>query len=115
MIIEVKERDKFIFIYPKENLIGDIGSEFGDELGGVKDLAKDRVVVVNLEAINQIDSFTLSTLVAFGYDIKAEGSVLTFVSLHPFVNTIFKMMKMDQIFSIYESESELIDNFSKQE
>ncbi|MBN1970865.1 MAG: STAS domain-containing protein [Candidatus Delongbacteria bacterium] len=109
MILNIKEEKNYLVITPGENLIGDKSSEFSKELESIKEECNKDYILFNLAKINQVDSFTLSTLVAFGYDVKSSNIKLLFCSLHPFIMSIFKMMKMNDLFTIYDNINDAIE------
>ncbi|PID26366.1 MAG: hypothetical protein CR982_10650 [Candidatus Cloacimonadota bacterium] len=113
MFLKVDEDKKFLFITPCKNLIGDTGSKFGSELDEIRKMDSEKIIVMNFSQVKQIDSFTISTLVSFNYEIKNSGKTIVFTHVQPFVMSIFKIMNIDKLFKFFETEDDLIKNFSQ--
>lgn len=107
----IKKKVKNIHILTVDgNLIGSNNNFLNEELQ--KFTAKSGVnVVLNLTEVVQLDSYALGILASSGSEIQQKGGDLKFCNLQPFVSTLFNMMRMNDIFDIFETEAEAVKSF----
>ena len=113
MGMKVKDKKDLIILYPQDNLIGEAVEELNKELDSYLHQNKLKVFLINLRDVAQIDSYALSILATFGNEIKPKGGTLVFSDLQPFIYSIFRMMRMDDIFEIYDEEEQAVEKFNE--
>lgn len=107
--MKIKQLKSITIFYPEENLIGEAVEDLNKELDGYLHKNENKTFLINLKNVSQIDSYALSILATFGNEIKPKGGVLVFSNLEPFIYSIFRMMRMDDIFEIFEEEDDAIE------
>jgi len=113
MAMKVKQLKNLTVLYPEENLIGEAVEDLNKELELFLTKKELKFFLINLKNVSQIDSYALSILATFGNEIKPKGGILVFSNLQPFIFSIFRMMRMDDIFEIFEEESEAVSKFNE--
>ncbi len=68
-------------------------------------------IVINLEAVQFIDTLALSTLVRWLKVTRKRGGDLKLCCLQPVVQAIFEISRIQQVFAIYSSEEDAIAAF----
>jgi len=111
--MKVKHQKNLTILYPEENLIGEAVEDLNKELDAYLHDKKSKFFLINLKNVSQIDSYALSILATFGNEIKPSGGVLVFSNLQPFIFSIFRMMRMDDIFEIFDEEDQAIEKFNE--
>lgn len=110
--MKVKQLKNMTIFYPEENLIGEAVEDLNKELDGYLQNNDSKIFLISLKNVSQIDSYALSILATFGNEIKPKGGVLVFSNLQPFIYSIFRMMRMDDIFEIFEDEEDAVEKFN---
>ena len=111
MDIKIEKRENDIIVLGiEENLIGSNSNDLNDKLEFYID-TDELNIVINMKSVSQIDSYALGVLATSGNTIKENGGNLKFCELQPFVQTIFNMMRMNDIFEIYDSIDEAVSSF----
>lgn len=111
MEINSVENNGIITLEIKGNLIGSSNNLLNNEL--LKLAGLDNIkLIINLKNVAQLDSYALGILASSGSEIQNKGGDLKFVELQPFVATLFNMMRMNDIFSIYETYEEAVGSFN---
>lgn len=75
-------------------------------------LVANRCVVLDLEAINFIDSTGLGALLTLLRAVRLNGGELRLTGVGPKVLTIFRLVRMNNVFEIYSDSEEAISSFS---
>lgn len=102
-IFVVKLRDK--------RLDAKIASQFKDELAEfVKNGNKN--MLINLEFVEFMDSSGLGAIVSCLKNIGNKGKLML-CSLHPAVNSLIQLTRLNKIFQIYENEDKAIVSVEK--
>ena len=85
--------------------------------GAIRDLAASgqKLILLNLADINYIDSAGLGELVASFATIRRQGGQLKLLKLTKRVHDLMQVTKLYTVFEVYDSESEAIDSFAKEE
>jgi len=108
MLMNKKDIKGFIVLYPLENLVGETVESLNDELENLVEEKNDGKYLINLKNVSQIDSYALSILATFGNTLNETEGSLFFSNLQPFILSVFKMMRMDDIFEIHDDENDLL-------
>ena len=108
MLMNQKEVNGVTVLYPLENLVGETVEALNEELEKFTDEKSDGKYLINLKNISQIDSYALSILATFGSTLNETEGSLSFSNLQPFILSVFKMMRMDDIFKIFDDESDCL-------
>ena len=108
MLMNKNEINDIIVLYPLENLVGETVEALNNELEKLSEDKPDAKYLINLKNVSQIDSYALSILATFGNTLNESEGSLSFSNLQPFILSVFKMMRMDDIFVIYDNEDELL-------
>ena len=70
-----------------------------------------RRVVVNLQGVILISSTGIGALVGFKRDLEQAGGALALASLSPICVRVLDLLRLDDIFDIYESEQDALAAF----
>ncbi len=108
MLINKKDVNGIIVLYPLENLVGETVEALNDELESLVEQKSDGKYLINLKNVSQIDSYALSILATFGNTLNETEGTLSFSNLQPFILSVFKMMRMDDIFKIFDDEDDIL-------
>jgi len=112
MEIHSQENNGIITLEIKGNLIGSSNNLLNDEL--LKLIDRDNVkLIINLKQVAQLDSYALGILASSGSEIQQKGGDLKFAELQPFVATLFNMMRMNDIFDLFETYEEALQSFGQ--
>ncbi len=71
---------------------------------------KPEHLIVNLSDVTHIDSAGVGTLVEIFRRIKQNNNRMSLVGLSGRVLSVFEISKLDQFFSIYETEQQALDS-----
>lgn len=96
------------------NLVGSNNNILSSELKRLID-NKEVKIVLNMKNVSQLDSYALGILASTGSELQQNGGDMKFCELQPFVSTLFKMMRMDDIFEIYDELDLAVQSFSNKE
>lgn len=110
MHVKQKEKDGVVICY----IDGEINIDTVDALKKTfKDIVtkKTKKVLLNLERIEYIDSLGLASLMNFSKQLEKANGRMILSNIPPKITSIFKITKADEIFKIYENESEALGNF----
>ncbi|MBE7437779.1 MAG: STAS domain-containing protein [Spirochaetales bacterium] len=67
--------------------------------------------VLNLDGVNYLDSSGIGVLIAHLTRCRKEGGSLKLCNLQPNVSTLLKLTKLNNLFEIYETESEALESY----
>ncbi len=70
-------------------------------------------MIVNFEKVKYMSSAVLGKLITLNKMITGEKGKLKFCCIDPTVMEIFKIMKLDKLFKIYETEEKAVESFGK--
>ncbi len=102
--------NKIVILHVEGNLIGANNNILNDTL--TKLIDKEEVnILINMNSVLQIDSYALGVLTASGNTIKEKDGLLKFAELQTFVQTLFNMMRMNDIFEIFDTVDEAVKSF----
>lgn len=73
--------------------------------------ARRTKIVINLEAVQFVDTLALSTLVRWLKVTRKTGGDLRLCCMQPAVQTIFGISRIDRVFAIYASEEDAVAAF----
>jgi len=65
-------------------------------------------VLLDFEKVAYIDSLGMSTLAGFAKKIGAKGGVLALCSLSPKLGSIFHIVKLGKVFTIYDTQKQAL-------
>jgi len=89
--------------------VEELGQEFTHI---VKDLYAIKLIV-NFEKVKYMSSAVLAKLITLNKMIGEEKGKLRFCAIDPSVMEIFKIMKLDKLFKIYDTEEKAVESFGK--
>lgn len=88
-------------------------AQLGDELDNLVTVQYITKLLVNFENVQYMSSAVLGKLITLHKKVKKEKGVLKFCSIDKSVLEIFEIMKLDKLFSIYETEEKALESFGK--
>ena len=110
MVINSRNEGEVTVIRIDGNLIGGNTNQLSNEL--MKCITEKRVnILVNLADTAQMDSYSIGVLASTGIELSKLGGMLKFTELQPFIEDLFEMMRMNNLFETYETEAEGIRSF----
>lgn len=95
--------DVMVATVEPNRLLGDIVGEFRDALMGMADQDHDRILL-DLDAVEYVDSSALSALVAFE-GAYGEGEV-HLCCVHSTVMDVMRLTKLDDLFPIHDTRED---------
>ena len=107
MKIEIVKKNEVIIFNIDGNMIGSNNNILNDELTKIID-QKGIKLIINMRNTPQLDSYALGVLASSGSEIQKNGGNMIFAELKPFVATLFNMMRMNDIFKIFDTLDEAI-------
>jgi anti-sigma B factor antagonist len=78
-----------------------------------KSISENNHIVLNLGAINYIDSGGLGTLVALRASAQNAGGTIKLANLTKRVGDLLQVTKLLTVFDVFNSEAEAVDSFRK--
>jgi anti-sigma B factor antagonist len=69
-------------------------------------------LIVDLGAVNYMDSSALATLIEYLRDAAAHSGQLALCRLQPRVRTVFELVRLNELFSIFNTREEAISSLS---
>jgi anti-sigma B factor antagonist len=103
-LLEIEERDGFVVVsFLRKNCLGEevvaeLHSEFGRLARG-----SALTVLIDLSEIEHLDSGSLKLIIRLHRVLKKRGGSLTLCRLPPVLAEVFRITKLDQLFSVKES------------
>jgi anti-sigma B factor antagonist len=85
--------------------------EIGDELFALIDEHYKVKLLLNFENVDYLSSAALGKLIILNRKVREENGDLKFCSIKPKIYDVFKITKLDKIFSIYEDEERALAKF----
>ncbi|MBF0493652.1 MAG: STAS domain-containing protein [Candidatus Omnitrophica bacterium] len=70
-------------------------------------------VLLNFSKVEYIDSMGMATVIKIHKKCLASGSSLVLSDVPPKIGSIFKITKVDRVFSIFPTEQEALNSFIK--
>lgn len=67
-------------------------------------------VILNFAQVRYIDSSGLATIIDLFQKLKIYGGKLGLAGMNVSVKSVFEVARLNQVFSIYESEQQAVDN-----
>ena len=91
---------------------------FGDETAYLRQLVKDllnesKQVVLNLNAVNYIDSSGVGTLVGLHMSVESAGGQLKLAGLTGRVRDVLAITKLGTVFETYDTAEEAVASFQQ--
>ena len=91
---------------------------FGEEAGALRETLKrmlttTRQIILNLTAVNYIDSGGLGTLVGVYSSARAAGADIKLTGLGQRLRDVLQITKLVTVFEVYDSEPEAIAAFRR--
>ena len=111
MKIDVERKNDIIIFNIDGNMIGSNNNILNDELNKIID-KKNIKLILNMENTPQLDSYALGVLASSGAEIQKNDGNMVFAELKPFVATLFNMMRMNDIFKIFDTLEEAIQFYT---
>ncbi len=110
MVINTREEGEVTVIKVEGNLIGGNTNQLSNEL--MKCITEKKVnILVNLAETAQMDSYSIGVLASTGNELSKLGGVLKFAELQPFIENLFEMMRMTNLFETFDTEQEALVSF----
>lgn len=105
MNIQLREKKKSLIFDINE----DINRENAEELEAFinNNISTEKDVVINLEKVTYINSFTLGTFIKIQNDLKEKETSLYFLHVNPSIKALFKVSGVLQYFSLIDDEKDL--------
>ena len=112
MKVEHVQKDNVMVVLPKEKrLDAGVAAEFKSKLAELVEQGHVNMVI-NLDAVDLVDSSGLGVLVSVLKKVGSRGEV-KLCNLKEGVRSLFQLTRLDRAFSLYHSETEAVDSFRK--
>ncbi len=111
MTIETSTKQDVLIISPKvKHLDSSVSMEFREEIKNFIQQGHAKMII-NLDAVDFIDSSGLGALVLGHKEMRKKG-VLVVVSSKETINNMLKLVRLDQVLSIYKNEDDALKSLS---
>ena len=87
--------------------------ELGDELLAIVEKSAEPKLILSFAQIEYLSSAVLGKLVALHKKVKQMNGEMKFCEVRPSIMEVFKVTKLDKLFSMYDAQSEAISAFGK--
>ena len=87
--------------------------ELGEEFTHIVKVLYATKLIVNFEKVKYMSSAVLGKLITLNKMIGEEKGKLRFCGIDPSVMEIFKIMKLDKLFKIHDTEEKAVESFGK--
>ena len=87
--------------------------QISDELNQVAERVANGKLLLNFTDVKFMSSAVLGKLNNLNKKCKANGATLKLCNISPDIMQVFKITKLNKVFSIYESEEEALAAFNK--
>lgn len=84
-----------------------------DELTHIVDGVPKVRLLMNFSAVEYLSSAVLGKLIALQKKVATEGGLLKLCHIRPNILEVFKVTRLDKVFSIYENQAAAMADFSK--
>jgi anti-sigma B factor antagonist len=71
---------------------------------------KPACIILNFASVKYIDSSGLATIIDLYQQVKVYGGKLALVGLSVQVKSVFEVARLNQVFAIYDSEQQAVEN-----
>ena len=82
--------------------------QLGEEFDELVEKSRFGKLVVNFETINYMSSTVMGKLVSLNKKVKAAHGYLALCNIGPSISEIFKIMRFDKLFDIYDTEDQAV-------
>ncbi len=113
MIFSMEEIDSVTFIrLAPQRATAEIAREFKDFLFDLIENQNSSKIIMDLKMVEFMDSFFLGAIVSGLKKSRLAGGDVRLLNMQPSLLPIFKLMHLDEVFSIFEDESDARRSFS---
>jgi anti-sigma B factor antagonist len=85
--------------------------ELGDELSSLVESDNRKSLLLNFSRVEFLSSAALNKLILLDRAVKKQGGRLKLCSLRPEIQEVFVITRLNQIFDIYDEESDALASF----
>jgi anti-sigma B factor antagonist len=85
--------------------------ELGDELFGLVETDNRKSLLLNFSRVEFLSSAALNKLILLDRSVKKHGGRLKLCSLRPEIQEVFVITRLNQMFDIYDEESDALAAF----
>ena len=86
--------------------------QIGEEISELIDSATDPKLLINFANVDHLSSAALGTLITINNRIKGRKGQLRLANIDPQIYEVFKITKLDKLFSIHQSTEAALVSFS---
>lgn len=111
MQIKTEQKNGILIIYLMErHLDSAISSEFRERIIDYVNEGNKRIII-NLKAVEYIDSSGLGSLVLGHKEVRKIGE-MKIASLHPQIQHIINLVRLDRVLNVYKNDEEALSSFN---
>lgn len=111
MKVLTETKNDVLIITPQErHLDSSISSEFREKIRDLVQQGNTRIII-NLSAVDFIDSSGLGVLVLGHKEVRKKGE-LKIAAANAQINNLMSLVRLDQVLNIYSNEQEALDSFN---
>ena len=109
-----KEKDVLIVYFQDVRIIDETRiQELGKELNELLAKTENRRIVLNFQNVSFMSSAMIGKLIQFGKNCSAAGVKLRLCNINENVEQVFKLMKLEKVFTIDVDEEKALEGFGK--
>ncbi len=86
--------------------------QIGDEISTLIDSAGNPKLLINFANVDHLSSAALGTLITINNKMKGRKGQLRLANIDPQIYEVFKITKLDKLFSIHQSTEAALASFS---
>lgn len=107
------ERDITQIEFVDRNILDEANiQQIGEEIGALIDSAPNPKLLINFASVDHLSSAALGTLITINNKMRARKGQLRLANIDPQIYEVFKITKLDRLFSIHESAEAALASFS---
>lgn len=107
------ERDITQIEFVDRNILDEANiQQIGEEIGALIDGAANPKLLINFASVDHLSSAALGTLITINNKMRARKGQLRLANIDPQIYEVFKITKLDRLFSIHESAEAAMASFT---
>lgn len=107
------ERDITQIEFVDRNILDEANiQQIGEEISALIDSASNPKLLINFASVDHLSSAALGTLITINNKMRARKGQLRLANIDPQIYEVFKITKLDRLFSIHESAEAALASFS---
>jgi anti-sigma B factor antagonist len=108
------EKDVIEVEFVDRNILDEANiQQIGEEIAGLIDAATSPKLLINFANVDHLSSAALGTLITINNKMKSRKGQLRLANIDPQIYEVFKITKLDKLFSIHQSTESALASFAR--